>query len=134
MDTLAKRAAEGKATTDLRDFISFQMTERFLRSAAWFWFLFPTDLHCFWSEKSLKLPAKPSTSPAVDLLDCTEGLEKDSHTAVGNLNIKIATANVLSLKAGSKQAESDAWGPARQELLLKQFHDHQYVCHAGNPN
>ena len=90
VDTLAKRAAEGKATTDLRDFISFQMTERFLRSAEWFWFLFRTDLHCFWSEKSLKLPAKPSTSPAVDLLDCTEGLEKDSHTAVGNLNIKIA--------------------------------------------
>ena len=50
---------------------------------------------------------------------------KESHEAVGNLDIKIATANVLSLKAGSKKAEFDAWGPARQELLLQQFYDHK---------
>lgn len=101
------------------------MTERFLQSAAWFWFLFRKDLHGYWLGKSIKLPAQPATSPAGDLLDCTNNFMKESHEAVGNLDIKIATANVLSLKAGSKKAEFDAWGPARQELLLQQFYDHK---------
>ena len=126
VDTLARYAAEGTATDSLCDFVEYQTTATYLQSSAWFWMLFRQDLHPFWKEHSLFVPAHPVTSPPKDLLERTLNKQEEVHLGVGHLRLKIATANVLSLKAGSKKAEHDAWGPARQELLLRQFYEHEF--------
>ena len=126
VDTLARYAAEGTATDSLCDFVEYQITATYLQSSAWFWMLFRQDLHSYWKEQSLFVPAHPVTCPSKDLLERTLNKQEDVHLGVGHLHLKLATANVLSLKAGSKKAEHDAWGPARQELLLRQFFDHEF--------
>ena len=126
VDTLARYAAEGIATDSLCDFVAYQTADFYLQSSAWFWMLFRQDLLPFWKEQSLFVPAHPTTCPPEDLLDRSLSRQTDTQLGVGRLHLKIATANVLSLKAGSKKAEHDAWGPARQELLLRQFFDHEF--------
>ena len=130
VDILAKEAAEGRATNDLQDFLAHQTDEAFLHSSAWFWILFRQDLADFWNGHVLHMPAQPTTTPSPDILDFVEHTKNEQQQKIVHLKIKMATANVLSLKAGSKKAENDAWGPARQELLLQQFHEHGFQLFA----
>ena len=126
VDTLARDAAEGRATHQLGGFLAHLSDSHFADNSAWFWLLFRPDLTEYWSQHCLFLPDKPSTTPSPDILNFLEDEVIAETPTLSLIQLKLATANVLSLKAGSKHAESEAWGPARQEALLRQFHDHGF--------
>ena len=126
VDTLARDAAEGRATHQLVDLLAHLTDSHFADNSAWFWLLFRPDLTRYWSQHCLFLPDKPSTVPSPDILNFLEDEVTAETPTLSLIQLKLATANVLSLKAGSKHADSEAWGPARQEALLRQFHDHGF--------
>ena len=119
VDTLARQAAEGQATDNLIDFLDYLTQDKYLESSAWFWMLFRNEFATMWTGWTLEIPAQPTTTPALHILDSVENFEEDQDPATCHLQHKIATANVLSLL-----------GPARRETILRQFHSHEFQLFA----
>ena len=127
VDCLAYQAADGKPLHDLQPWLDTVTEQTFVESAEWMWYLFRHDLN--WDGSVLNLPAGPKTTPNDAVFQPSfSGEQASSPDTNAQLDVKLATCNVLSLKppcrsAGSDDVVANTIGPARQDALLRQFHE-----------
>lgn len=129
MDCLAFQAASGYPLHNLQPWLDDVTKHGFVEAAGWIWYLFKPGTR--WDGSQVLFPAGPLTHPDVSVLPAVNPQVAARPEEQAELNIKIATCNVLSLKppshvAVAKQSmfvEASSTGPARQESLLQQFHD-----------
>ena len=129
MDCLAFQAASGYPLHNLQPWLDDVTKHGFVEAAEWIWYLFKPGTR--WDGNQVLFPAGPLTHPDVSVLPAVNPQVAARPEEQAELNIKIATCNVLSLKPPSHAAvakqsmfvEASSTGPARQESLLQQFHD-----------
>ena len=127
VDVLAYQAADGKPLHDLQPWLDTITDKAFVESVEWVWYLFRTDLK--WDGSSVRFPAGPKTTPKTSVLETgSPSLATFAHDVTAQLDVKLATCNVLSLKPPCRSAGADdvgvlCAGPARQDSLLRQFHE-----------
>ena len=123
-NTLAEEAARGRPTHDVDQLLQ-DCAEDCLRSALpWFWVLFHDSLAAYWHGTELRLP---SSAPRTVPVECIPSLPKnlDHEQAAANLELTVATINVLTLKASESSTPTcEGLGTSgRQELLFAQLHE-----------
>eukprot|EP00435_Cladocopium_sp_Y103_P029093 s3048_g7.t1 len=126
VDCLASQAALGHPLDDYTDWLAEVTRPGFVEAAEWIWYLFRPDIT--WSDQSVLFPAGPMTCPDVSVFPASLPVSADADAqATGDLRLSLATCNVLSLKGGSVAdrdlVQQSGSGPARQEALLRQYHD-----------
>ena len=122
VDTLAFQAALGEPLHALTDWLSSVTKTGFVDMLEWCWYLYRPDMR--WDGQFLCLPAAPATVPVPETVAANDHSDHDTHLSSGELSIKVATCNVLSLLPGQVKPTSEN-GPARQDCLLQQFEDSQ---------
>eukprot|EP00435_Cladocopium_sp_Y103_P032829 s972_g8.t1 len=121
VDALAAAAAEGSATHDLSAFFLQMTNPSFIDAGEWIWMLFSEEYADKWEGHHVLLPQKPTTTPHIELLPTT--LDHSSAEVPGQLWLRLATANVLTLKGQIDTKHGVVSGPTRQTTLLQQLHD-----------
>jgi len=128
VDCLAYQAAGGYPLHDLRTWIDEVTKPDFVEAVEWIWYLFKPDVR--WNGNQIVFPAGPLTQPDASVLPTITPQVETSRERHAELNIKMATCNVLSLKPlpqpdteNSAFAPASSTGPARQESLIRQFHE-----------
>eukprot|EP00438_Fugacium_kawagutii_P008387 Skav236653 [mRNA] locus=scaffold691:264633:270341:- [translate_table: standard] len=120
-DVLAGAAAQGYPLHDWTHFFQFSLRHDFVLAAEWCWQLFHCPLDAWWDGTMLCLPQRPLGSGNSLPLHFEKPTEPPTLTE-GQVHLKIASCNVLTLKSSSGPAEEHhgLCGPARQELIFKQ--------------
>ena len=122
-DVLAGQAAKGFALSDFTHFFQYTGTTSFLKATDWMWVLFRPDWTDRWKEHTVQLPAGPTTSPGLSVFPeaLREGASCDERFAL--VEIRLATANVLTMRHGKDDENEGIAGPTRQEVILRQLYD-----------
>ena len=115
VDALAKSAAFGHATHDLVSFFNHVMRKTFVEAGEWIWALFAVEYADMWQDAFLTIPAGPKTCPSPTVLAGVESDELVVAGTQGQLQLSLATGNVLTLKGST--------GPTRQSTILQQLHE-----------
>ena len=94
----------------------------------WIWFLCKRDHNIRWTEDyitvsyNMGVPGAPCDVLNLHHIKSQDEVNPDSCNT-GLLDLTMATANVLTLKAGMKEDRMGLRGPARQQVVYKQFHE-----------
>ena len=126
VDCLAYRAAAGEALHDFQPWLKCVSGQEFVNAADWVWYLFRSDL-C-WEGHKVIFPAGPATVPDTGVFPAQLVQEVSCEgESQGDLSLKLATCNVLSLKPGKAGSNPEnvylTVGPSRQDSLLAQFEE-----------
>eukprot|EP00435_Cladocopium_sp_Y103_P010311 s2002_g2.t1 len=124
VDALANAAAAGFATHDLSHFFHVITQKDFVMAGEWMWILFATEYADKWDSHHIVLPGKPTTVPDLVLVpEQTSKIPVDCAFRRGTVTLRLATANVLTLKGMTDNGCGPVSGPTRQTTLLQQFHE-----------
>eukprot|EP00438_Fugacium_kawagutii_P011048 Skav221275 [mRNA] locus=scaffold2775:48100:54209:+ [translate_table: standard] len=124
-DVLAGAAARGSPIGTWSSFLQTMSRRQYALWAQWFWFLFQTTYNQ-WEGHFLRLPPRPCTLPSdVTLPAGLQGRAEELVEDTGLLRLRLATANVLSLKGDPNPdcAAQGLQGVTRQQYILQQMHD-----------
>lgn len=128
VDALAWTAASGTPLQDWSHFLTLALRPTCVHLLGWAWML-----HAHWDEVTKEwqdkyyhvFPAKPRTAPDVHLLRqpiCTNTSQP------GDICLRLATSNVLTLKGLANQGSEEQFGlagPSRQEWVLNALDKNQ---------
>lgn len=128
-DNAAEQAREGtmlgSGPTGLRHLVD--STD--IKTWEWLWFLCRTHPNSQWNGGHLEMtfPAQKNQQQEADQLlnmRCLNVINKEEKetTSFGILDVTLATANVLTLKAGMKEDPTGLQGTTRQHAVYKQLH------------
>eukprot|EP00435_Cladocopium_sp_Y103_P034600 s3994_g9.t1 len=122
VDALALAAAQGLATHDVQPFFDKLVNKNFIAAGEWMWMLFSLEFADKWDGHHILLPSSPSTVPRISLIPQVDA-DSDEPANVHQLHLRIASANVLTLKGQNSTMSGTVSGPTRQAMLLQQMHD-----------
>eukprot|EP00438_Fugacium_kawagutii_P002476 Skav225630 [mRNA] locus=scaffold1513:131209:135099:- [translate_table: standard] len=125
VDSLALMASKQQFDTSLSTWYDLIALPSFVDSAAWFWMLFDDSFRDNFADGYLRIPAVADTSPTFSVLPAAlSEVEPEPAQCLCTLQLRVCSANVLTLKAGPSLGEGDIGataGPARQESILRQL-------------
>ena len=125
VDQLAFSAASGFPLQDWTHFLDQMQRREVITAMEWTWMLFEPLPAVHATEGQLHFPAKPSTTPANDVIptfEAPQGLPQQ-----WKIKMTVATCNILTLQSGRKTDQifqTGVAGPSRQEWILNTFAEH----------
>lgn len=128
VDSLAN-AAHSSAPTATDGWLQHLSKKEFRDNSDWFWMLFDAEFGHYWDGHYLQFEI-PDSPPCVGDLGLPTINEQNQPQSAVEVQLRLATCNVLSLCGRRDDQECGLTGPARQDMLLRQLCEEQITIFA----